>query len=130
MKLRTDKDILRLLAIGIGMILAGIVLELYAPVFIGGGFILGGAAFTIMVLYIATKPKEEVMEDERSAKVMDRAGHHAFWIVLNLIIILTLADTFDILSVEFRNARILILFIGIYSFLILRWHYNKKGDVQ
>lgn len=128
MKLRTDKDILRLLAIGIGMILAGIVLELYVPVFIGGGFILGGAAFTIMVLYIAAKPKEEFIGDERSTKVMDRAGHHAFWIVLNLVTILAIVDRFDILSVEFRDANILILFIGIYSFLILRWHYNKKGE--
>ncbi|MCX9087599.1 MAG: DUF2178 domain-containing protein [Candidatus Methanoperedens sp.] len=128
MKMRTDKDILKFFAASMGMALAGALLFVYVSPFIGGGLILGGLILTVMGLYVASKPKEEFVQDERSKRVMDKAGHHAFWIMMDIVIVLSLINQFSLYAVEFKSASTLILFIGIYSFLILKWYYNKKGE--
>ena len=128
MKIRTDKDILKFFAASLSMALAGVILFVYVSPFLGGGLILGGMILTAMGLYVASKPKEEFIQDERSKRVMDKAGHLAFWIMADIIIVLSLIDRYSLYAVEFRNASTLILFIGIYSYLILKWYYNKKGE--
>lgn len=127
MKIRTDRDILKFFAASMGIALAGVILFVYVSP-IGGGLILGGLILTAMGLYTASKPKEEFMQDERSTRVMDRAGHHAFWMMMDIVIALSLINQFSLYAVEFKSASTLILFIGIYSFLILKWYYNRKGE--
>ena len=89
-----------------------------------------GTILSVMGIYVATKPIEYFMPDERTNKNTDKAGHHAFWIMANVVVILSLIDRFTSLSLEYNTAGTLIIFIGIYSFLILRWFYNKKGEVE
>jgi len=132
MKFRTDKYILRFITMSVGMVIVGILLGHFMPTlfFAGAGLIVVGMIFSVMGVYVATKPIEYFMPDERTNKNTDKAGHHAFWIIANVVIILNLIDRFTSVSLEYNTAGTLIILIGIYSFLILRWFYNKKGDVE
>ncbi len=132
MKFRRDKYILRPMLMSIGMVIAGILLSYLMPslFFAGVGLIMAGMILSVMGVYAATKPIEYFMPDERINKNTDKAGHHAFWIMVNVVIILNLIDMFTSVSIEYNIAGLLILFIGIYSFWILGWFYGKKGDLE
>ena len=132
MKFRTDKYILRFISMSVGMIIVGIPLCHFMPslFFAGFGLIVAGTILSVTGVYVATKPVEYFMHDERTNKNTDKAGHHAFWIMVNVVVILNLIDRFTSLSLEYNTAGTLILLIGIYSFLTLRWFYNKKGEVE
>ncbi len=129
MKFRKDKDILRFFGMSLGMILLGLIISFFIPpIFIGGGLILGGLVLLVTGLYVSTKPKEYFIPDERVTKNTDKAGHHAFWLVLLIIAILNIIEIYSPSSLKYLDASTVIMFVGIYSFLILRWYYNKKGD--
>ena len=132
MKFRTDKYILRFISMSVGMIIVGILLNHFVPslFFVGGGLIMAGTILSVMGIYAATKPIEYFMPDERTNKNTDKAGHHAFWIMANVVVILSLIDRFTSLSLEYNTAGTLIIFIGIFSLYFLQWFYNKKGEVE
>jgi hypothetical protein len=132
MKFRTDKDILRFFGISLGMILLGTIISLFIQsiFFIGAGLILGGLVLLITGLYASTKPKGYFIPDERVTKNTDKAGHHAFWIVMVTIIILGLFEIVIPGTIIFKDASVVILYMGIYSFILFRWFYNKKGDLE
>ena len=132
MKFRTDKDILRFFGISLGMILLGAIISIYLQsIFvIGAGLILGGLVLLITGLYASTKPKGYFIPDERVTKNTDKAGHSAFWIVMVTIIILGLFEIVIPGTIIFKDASVVILYMGIYSFILFRWFYNKKGDLE
>ena len=132
MKFRTDKDILRFFGISLGMILLGTIISLFIQsIFvIGAGLILGGLVLLITGLYASTKPKGYFIPDERVTKNTDKAGHSAFWIVMVTIIILGLFEIVIPGTIIFKDASVVILYMGIYSFILFRWFYNKKGDLE
>ena len=130
MKFRTDKEIMKFFAASIGMALLGAVLFKYInPPFLGAGLILGGLILASMGVYVASKPKEDFMPDERTNKNRDKAGHDAFWIVMVIIIILDIFEMVIPGTIIYKDASVVILFMGIYSFILFRWFYNKKGDM-
>ena len=131
MKFRRDKDILRFLGMSLGMVFLGVIISLLSsPIFIiGGGLILGGLVLLVTGLYVSTKPKEYFIPDERVIKNSDKAGHHAFWLILSVITILNMIEIYSPSSIKYLDGSTVILLVGIYSFMILRWYYNKKGDV-
>ncbi len=130
MKFRWDKDILRFLGMSLGMIFLGMIILLIQPIFniIGGGLILGGLVLLVTGLYVSTKPKEYFIPDERIMKNTDKAGHHAFWLVLLVITILNMIEIYSPSSIKYLDGSTVILLVGIYSFMILRWYYNKRGE--
>jgi hypothetical protein len=131
MKFRRDKDILRFLVMSLGMVFLGVILLLIQPIFIiGRGLILGGFVLLVTGLYASTKPKEYFMPDERVIKNTDKAGHHAFWLVLSIITILNMIEIYSPSSIKYLDGSTVILLVGIYSFMIFRWYYNKKGDAE
>ena len=131
MKIRKDKDVLGLLVGGLGMILLGMLMWIFLrPQVLGGGLILGGLVLLISCLITATKPKTDVMMDERYTRVNEKAGYNAFWIIMGCIGILWIADLYWSLNMKFRDIEVLLVCIGLYSFLIIRFYYNKKGDVE
>ncbi|MDO9097425.1 MAG: hypothetical protein Q7U60_04820 [Candidatus Methanoperedens sp.] len=128
MRLRRDKDILRFFGMSLGMILLGLIISFFfQPIFIGVGLILGGLALLVTGLYASTKPKEYFIPDERITKNTDRAGHHAFWLVLLVITSLNMIEIYSP-TIKYLDASTVIMLVGIYSFFILRWYYNKKGE--
>ena len=130
MKFRRDKHILRFMLISAGMILLGTIISLFiqSMFFVGGGLVLGGFVLLVTGLYTSTKPKEYIIPDERIKKNIDKAGYHAFCLVLLTIGIFNMIEMASPLSIKYLDASTVILLVGIYSFILLKWHYNKKGD--
>ncbi|MCZ7403796.1 MAG: hypothetical protein O8C67_02540 [Candidatus Methanoperedens sp.] len=80
MRFRKDKDIIKFIGISLGAVLAGIIIFLFLKPFNTIGFLLimGGLIGLTAGLIAATKPKEDLIEDERSVKVREKAGYSAF----------------------------------------------------
>ena len=129
MKFRKDKDILRFIGMSLGMVLLGAIISLFITPIFGAGFILGGLVLLFTGLYVSTKPKEYFIPDERIMKNTDKAGHHAFWLVLLVLTILNMFELYSPSSIKYLDGSTVIL-VGIYSFFMLRWYYNKKGDAE
>lgn len=130
MKFRKDKDILRFIGMSLGMIFLGVIISFFISPIFGPGLILGGLVLLVTGLYVSTKPKEYFIPDERVTKNTDKAGHHAFWLVLLVLTILNMIEIYSPSSIKYLDGSTVILLVGIYSFIILRWYYNKKGEVE
>ncbi len=131
MRLRKDKDILSFIGVGLITILLGSValfFQTYSKTImvLGGISILVGIMMCIMALVASTKPKSELIQDERITRINEKAGYTAFWIVLLTVTILYWADKIWSLNIELKDMYSVVLLVGIYSWLVLRWHYNKK----
>ncbi|MEA2074648.1 MAG: DUF2178 domain-containing protein [Euryarchaeota archaeon] len=134
MKLRKDKDILRFLGIGLVVVLLGATMLIFqthskAVSFLGGGLILAGLIMFVMALYAATKPKTDLIVDERVARINEKAGYNAGWIVLLSVTVLFWADKIWSLNIELEDMYWTTLFVGVYSWLLLRWYYNKRSEI-
>ncbi len=134
MKLRKDKDILSFIGVGLITILLGSValfFQTYSKTItvLGGISILVGIMMCIGALVASTKPKTELIADERVTRINEKAGYAAFWIVLLALTILYWADKIWSLNIELKGMYSTVLLVGIYSWLILRWYYNKRSDI-
>lgn len=135
MKFRKDKDIIKFIGISLSAILIGIIIFIYIQKISILGFILilSGLIGFIIALKMASKPRQELIEDERSVRVNEKAGYHTFWALLyiaGLIQLLRMLKLSPSLTPSYdlsEGARHLWL-IGIFVFAILRWHYNSKGE--
>ena len=136
MKKRKDKDILRFLGMGLGLVLLGIIILWIVPdvvgrtwtfpYVIGGLFILGGTMLIIMSLCTATKTREELAQDERSVRINEKAGYHAFWILIGTMALVQLIAMFWRLNLNYKSVSPDIFIVGMFSFVILRWYYNRR----
>ena len=136
MKIRKDKAILRFLGMGLGMVLLGIIIMWIVPdvvgrawtfpYVIGGIFILAGILLIIMSLCTATKPKEDLIQDERSVRINEKAGYHAFWILIGTISLVQLIAMLWRLNLNYKSVSPEIFIVGMFSFVILRWYYNQR----
>ncbi len=134
MKIRKDKDISRLLRVGLVVVLLGVVMLMFQTLskttfFIGFGLIFAGLFMSVMVVYVATKPKTELIADERVTRINEKAGYNAGWMIMLSVTILFWADKFWSLGIELEDMYWTTLFVGAYSFLILRWYYNRRGEL-
>ena len=131
MKLRKDKDILSFIGVGLITILLGSValfFQTYSKtvMVLGGISILVGIIMCMMALVASTKPKTELMQGERITRINEKAGYSAFWIVLLAVTILYWTDKIGSLNMELKDIYSAVLLVGIYSWLVLKWYYNKK----
>ncbi len=129
MKLRKDRDILIFLGIGVAMMSSGAVLSIFfrpSPI----GLILAGLVLFISGLFAATKPRTEVMMDERIKKINEKAGYHAYWMMMSAVGFLWVADIYIPTNMRLWEGMNIIAFIGIFSFFIFRYHFEKRGDVE
>ena len=95
---------------------------------IGNGWILAGLILTVGALHNATKPKEDYMQDERSVRINEKAGYHAFAMMLVLIVVINVLYFFKLWMPSSPEVYLLLFFVGIYVWLSLRWHFNKTGE--
>ncbi|NOQ55209.1 MAG: DUF2178 domain-containing protein [Nanohaloarchaea archaeon] len=133
MKLRKDKNILQFFAMSLVMILSGVLMIAFFQArqvqMFGAGIILGGLMLTLFGLYNSTKPKDYFMQDERSIRIKEKAGYHAFMITLAIICYLQPINLFWRLNILFKDVAPIIFIVGMYSWIILRWHYNKRSEI-
>lgn len=131
MKIRIDKDILQFFGMSSIMILIGVIAIIFfqskAVQMFGAGIILSGLILTLIGLYNSTKPKSYFMQDERSIRIDEKAGYQAFWITILTISILGSIDIFWKLNILFKNVASILFMVGIVSWAILKWHYNKRN---
>ncbi len=134
MKFRKDKDILRFSCIAALLILAGTLMVsfLSGPTYFGIGsvLIIMGVIAIIVAIIAATTPKEDMIQDERSVRVNEKAGYHAFWILLVTMALVQSIAMFGRLDLSYKSVSPDIFIVGMLSFVILRWYYNRRGDVR
>ena len=131
MKFRIDKDILRFSGIAVLSILAGILIIsfLSGPTYFGIGsvLIIAGIIAIIIAINTSARPKEDLIQDERSVRVNERAGYHAFMILLATMALVQSIAMFWRLDLSYKSVSPDIFFVGMFSFVILRWYYNRRG---
>ena len=121
---------------GLGLVLLGIIILWIIPdvvgrtwtfpYVIGGLFILGGITLIMMSLCNATKTREDLVQDERSVRINEKAGYHAFWILLGTIALVQLMAMLWRLNLNYKSVSPDIFIVGMFSFVILRWYYNRR----
>ena len=133
MKFRIDKDILRFSGIAVLLILAGILMGSFLPgptyFGIGSVLIIMGVIAIIIAIITAARPKEDLIQDERSVRVNEKAGYHAFWILLVTMALVQSIAMFGRLDLSYKSVSPDIFFVGMLSFVVLRWYYNRRDDI-
>ena len=136
MKIRTDKKILLASGIGLLSVLLGVLVFRFqadnkALLFVGINLIGFGLFMFIAALYAATttKPETERVVDERVTRINEKAGYTAGWLIMLSVTFMFCADKIWSLKLELKDMHTMTIMVGIYSFFIFRWYYNRKGDV-
>ena len=136
MKIRTDKKILLTSGIGLGSTLLGVLVFRFqadnkALLFVGINLIGFGLFMFIAALYAATttKPETERVADERVTRINEKAGYTAGWLIMLSVTLMFWADKIWSLGIELEDMYWTTLLVGVYSFLILRWYYNSRGEI-
>ncbi len=65
--------------------------------------------------------------DERVIRINEKAGYHAYWIVMAFVGFLWVADIYFKLNMKFSEGIIPIAIIGVYSFLVIRYYFGRKA---
>jgi uncharacterized membrane protein len=134
MKFRRDKNILRLSGIAILLIIASGIMLGFPPDYsyfgIGFALLLMGIIAIVAVITAAITPEEYLIQDERSARVDEKAGYHAFCILLLTMALLQAIGMIWRLNFNFKAVIPDLFIVGIWSWIILRWHYNRRGDAR
>lgn len=132
MKFRKDKDILRFSSIAALLILAGILMMniLPGPTYPGIGYTLisMGVIVLIMAIIAAARPKEDLTQDERSKRIKEKAGYHAFLILIVTMSLVQLISMSGRLNLDYRSVSTDLFLVGTWSWIILKWYYNRRGD--
>ena len=135
MKFRRDRRILTFMVVSLGAILVGILILLFIqPIAIIGLTLISSGLVGLMVgLRIASKPIDYFIEDERSMRINEKAGCNAYIMMTFVAVIIMLLWILKISpaltpSREFSSGALLMWVIGLYTFLLLKWYYNKTGE--
>lgn len=140
MKFRTDKYYLVnlcLIILGLALATSGIinifqnisevepdsVFQVIFPVLIGLGVAMS-SFFRII------KPRTGVVGDERTKRAVEKAGLYAFLILSGLLIASASVAGILQLSINFSLAVIVLSYIGIFSWGMLTYYFDKKGDLE
>ena len=127
MKIKNNKDALVLggLLAGTVMVFGGIINCLHSCDFKHCFLIWVGLLMLGSALYNMRRPETEVLPDERTERNYQRAGYAAFWIILVSAGLMLLADERGLCNLEIRGALSTTILIGMFSFVILGWYYNR-----
>ena len=132
MKFRKDRDILRFLGIAVLLMLAGILMMsfLSGPTYFGVGFalILVGVIAIITAICVAATDKLGLIADERFMGISGKAGYYALCILIATMALLQLINLIGGLNLKYSDVVSALYLVGLCSWLILRWYYNRKGD--
>jgi len=134
MEFRRDKDILRFLGIAVLLIITGILMMSFLPGLtyqgIGFSLIIMGLIAITMATITSARPKEDLIQDERSKRIKEKAGYHAFLILLVTMALVQAISMFGRLDLDYRSVSPNLFLIGGWSWILLKWYYNRRGDVR
>ena len=125
MELKRFKDYF---VVGSGIILLGLVLlAVFDLSFLGMGIVLSGLMLIFIGIHWARKPKTEIPSDERYIRINEKAGSNAFWTTIGILAVLTYVDFYYPLGLNFREFFLIVVGVGMFSFHVHRFYYNRKG---
>jgi len=125
MELKRFKDCF---VVGSGIIIIGIVvLAAFDLAFLGMGIVLSGLMLIFIGIHWARKPKTEIPSDERYIRINEKAGFNAFWTTIGILAVLVYVDFYFPLDMNFREFVTIVWFVGMISFIVSRFYYDKKG---
>ena len=114
--------------VGSGIILLGLVLlAVFDLSFLGMGIVLSGVMLIFIGIHWARKPKTEIPSDERYIRINEKAGSNAFWTTIGILAVLTYVDFYYPLGLNFRDFFLIVVGVGMFSFHVHRFYYNRKG---
>jgi uncharacterized membrane protein len=113
---------------GSAIILLGIVLFTAAGLeLLGMGITFSGLMLVFIGIYWATKPATEIPADEMHKRINEKAGSNAFWTVIGLMAILGYVNHYFPDLLEFHYVSELVIIVGMFTFLISRFYYIRRG---
>ncbi|MDI6859520.1 MAG: hypothetical protein QMC85_03405 [Methanocellales archaeon] len=113
---------------GSAMMLFGIVLFIvFDLAFLGMGITFAGLMLIFIGIYWASKHKTEIPSDERYMRINEKAGFNAFWTTIGILAVLVYVDVYFPLGLKFREFVTIIWSVGMFSFIVYRFYYDKKG---
>jgi len=114
--------------LGSAILLLGIVLfTVFDLKFLGVGIAFSGLILIFIGIYWATKPATEIPADEMHKRINEKAGFNAFWTVIGLMAILGYVNHYFPDLLEFRYVFELVIGVGMFTFLISRFYYIRRG---
>jgi hypothetical protein len=114
--------------VGSGIVLLGLVLlAAFELPFLGMGIIFSGLMLIFIGIYWARKPKTEIPSDERYIRINEKAGFNAFWTTIGILAVLVYVEVYFPLDLNFREFVTIVWFVGMFSFMVSRFYYDKKG---
>ena len=135
MKFRKDGRILKFMGVSLGVILVGIfILQFIQQIAIIGLILISSGLVGLVVgLRIASKPVDYFLEDERNVRIKEKAGYSAYGTMTYVAAIIMFLGILKISpsltpSSDFFDGALLMWVIGLYTFLIFKWYYNKTGE--
>jgi uncharacterized membrane protein len=116
------------LIVGSIILIFGLVLlVVFDLAFLGMGIVLSGLMLIFIGIHWARKPKTEIPSDERYIRINEKAGFNAFWTTIGILAVLGYVDAYFPLDLKFREFVMLVWFVGMFSFIIYRFYYDKRG---
>ena len=115
------------LIVGSIILIFGLVLlAVFDLAFLGMSIVLSGLMLIFIGIHWARKPKTE-LPDERYMRINEKAGFNAFWTTIGILAVLGYVDAYFPLDLKFREFVMLVWFVGMFSFIIYRFYYDKRG---
>ena len=94
---------------------------------LGMGMVLSGLMLIFIGIHWARKPKTEIPRDERDLRINEKAGFNAFWTTIGFLAILVYVDFYYPIDLKFRDFFMIVVGVGMFSFNLYRFYYDKKG---
>ena len=141
MKFRRDKYFLVnlcLIIVGLALATNGIINVFLNISEVNPEYLLRAIIFPVLIglgvamssFYRILKPRTGVVGDERTKRAVEKAGLYAFLILSGLLIASASVAGILQLNINFSLAVIVLLYIGIFSWGILTYYFDKKGEVE
>ena len=113
---------------GSAIMLLGIVLFKVAGLkFLGAGITFSGLILVFIGIYWATKRNTEIPVDEMHIRINEKAGSNAFWTVIGFSGILIYVTHYSLDLLEISDVLGLMAGVGMFTFLISRLYYIRRG---
>ena len=116
------------LIVGSIILTFGVILfEVFDLLALGIGLVFSGLVLIIAGLYRATKPETKIRLDERMRRINEKAGYYALWIMVETTTVLFWVSIYLPDRLRTTDILLLLMLIGIYSYFIIHFYYNRKG---
>ena len=110
------------------MMLLGIVLFTVAGLeLLGMGITFSGLMLVFFGIYWATKRNTEIPVDDMHIRINEKAGSNAFWTVMGFSGILIYVTHYSPRLLEIHDVIELAIIVGMFTFLISRFYYIRRG---